>query len=52
MDRYVTKVRSVNAYTVTMILAIQNVNDDDAGLYRCQAGDQQAVIRLYGIRLV
>ena len=49
MKRYTTKVKNVNAYTVKMILVIQDVEEDDAGLYRCRTGDgYQASIRLYG----
>ncbi len=46
-DRYSMTVQKTNLYTVKMTLLIQDVQDEDIGLYRCQAGKAEASIRVY-----
>jgi hypothetical protein len=46
-QRYSLTVQKINIYTIKMTLAILNLREEDAGLYRCQAGKSEATIRLY-----
>ena len=47
-QRYEIAEHKVNSYTVITTLLIHKVQFDDAGLYRCQAGDQETTIRFNG----
>ncbi len=49
-QRYSLTVQKINVYTMKMTLAILNLREEDAGLYRCQAGKSEATIRLYSIQ--
>jgi hypothetical protein len=46
-ERYSLTIQKINIYTIKMTLAILNLREEDAGLYRCQAGKSEATIRLY-----
>lgn len=46
-QRYSLTVQKINIYTIKMTLAILNLREEDASLYRCQAGKSEATIRLY-----
>ncbi|XP_059351240.1 lachesin-like isoform X2 [Daphnia carinata] len=46
-ERHTMTIHKINAYTIKMTLAILNLRETDAGLYRCQAGRSEATIRLY-----
>lgn len=48
VDRYVTGIKKINSYTINMLLSIRDVQEEDAGIYRCQAGSSEATVRLYG----
>ena len=47
-QRYTVTENKLNAYTVQTSLIIRNVSAEDAGVYRCKAGDREATTRLYG----
>jgi len=50
-ERYSLTVQKINLYTIKMTLAILNLREEDAGLYRCKAGKSEATIRLYSTEL-